>query len=158
MRTSPPRRDPTGTVPTRKDPTGPHATSALSEHAKHAIQEAIDAAEIARANEEHVEAIEILRAADKQYPEEPRLLAQLALTLVLFDERKYAKEANRLARLARTADPSLPLPFAVMGILLEQIGQPEQAAQMYRHALARDRDCALASQRLGLIEGVKATK
>lgn len=148
----PPRRDPTGSIPVpprRARPTTGETSSAA---------EAIEAAEIARADDELVEALEILKAADREVPNDPAVQAQLALTMVLLDPKKHAKDANRLAHEARKASPLLPLPYVVMGILLEQIGQKQQAAQMYKHALARDPDCGDASRRLMLIEGAKATK
>jgi tetratricopeptide (TPR) repeat protein len=144
------RREPTGAIPTRRDkPAGASSES---------IDAAIEAAEIARAGDDLLGALEVLRAADGTFPNEPKLQAQLALTMVLVDERKHAKEANRLAHDARRAAPSLPIPYVVMGILLEQIHQKDQAAQMYRHALARDPDCIEATRRMALLEGVKATK
>lgn len=148
----PPRRDPTGSIPVpsrRPRPTTGETSS---------VAQAIESAEIARAEDELVEALEILKAADREVPNDPAVQAQLALTMVLLDPKKHAKDANRLAHEARKASPSLPLPYVVMGILLEQIGQKQQAAQMYKHALARDPDCGDASRRLALIEGATATK
>jgi hypothetical protein len=154
---TPQRRDPTGTVPIPASrPTS--GRRPISSGSSLSVDGAVEAAELARADDDLLEALEILRAADHEVPDHPKVQAQMALTMVLLDPRKHAKEANRLAHESRKAGPALPLPYVVMGILLEQIGQREQAAQMYRHALARDPDCGDASRRLMLIEGVKPTK
>lgn len=155
MTPAPPRRDPTGSIP-RKAPTDRPPTRTSGE--SRGVEEVVEAAELARAGDDLLEALDILKAADQELPNEPKVQAQLALTLVLVDPRKNAKEANRLAHEVRKASPSLPLPYVVMGILLEQIGQKEQAAQMYRHALARDPHCGDASRRLQILEGVKPVK
>jgi len=168
------RRDPTGSVATRRDPTGPTKTSGGApgspaprrdttgsfrtqrrDGPTRSPDEALEASEITRAEGDLLSAIEILKNADEDHPGEPALQAQLAFLLVLLDPRKHAKEANRLAHEARKASPTLPMPYVVMGVLLEQIGQKQQAAQMYRHALARDPDCSDASRRLSLLEGTK---
>ena len=67
---------------------------------------------------------------------------------LLADPRRNAREANGLARRARTADPRLPLPWVVAGMLLEPLGEKDRAAQLYRHALTLDPECADAQTAL----------
>ncbi|MBI2896917.1 MAG: hypothetical protein HYY06_25385 [Deltaproteobacteria bacterium] len=151
---------PAAAQPRPPAPTGPATPVAQSKppsgsvrrSAARTVEDDLDEAEIARAGGDCGTAIETLRAARSAWPDDPRVWAQLALMLLLLDERKNAKEANQLARDARKVNPSLPIPYVVMGILMEQIHDRERALQMYRYALTRDPECNEAHKRIERLE------
>jgi cytochrome c-type biogenesis protein CcmH/NrfG len=89
-----------------------------------------------------------LRYAHLIEPSNVVIAGELALMLVIVDERAYAREAGRIAREARRANPALPMPYVVLGILMEQLRDSARAEQLYRHALARDPECDEAARRL----------
>jgi tetratricopeptide (TPR) repeat protein len=112
----------------------------------------IEDAELARASKDHENALLALEYALDLEPENPFLWAEKAYTLMLRDPRAHGKEANTLARDARKADSSLPLPYVVLGMLMEQIRETERAVQMYRVALQKDPICEAAQARLETLE------
>lgn len=89
-----------------------------------------------------------LRYAHHVEPHNVVIAGDLALMLLLVDERAFAREAGRIARDARRAKPALPVPYVVLGILMEQLRDSAKAEQLYRHALARDPECEEAARRL----------
>jgi len=112
----------------------------------------IEDAEMARTSSLWDDALLALEFALELEPENPFLWAEKAYTLMLRDPRAHGKEANVLARDARKADPSLPLPYVVLGMLMEQIREMERALQMYRVALQKDPICEAAQSRLEALE------
>jgi len=101
----------------------------------------LEDAELARAALDLHEALLAIELALELEPNDPAIWADKAYTLLLKDARLHGREANLLARDARRADPSLPLPYVVVGLLMEQVGEVERALQMYRAALQRDQTC-----------------
>jgi len=108
----------------------------------------IEEAARARASGQHHVAISTLRNALSWEPQNPVVLAELALSLTQCAPRLHAREANRLAREARRLDATLPIPYVVLGLLLEEIGQREGACELYRAALEKDPLCSEALKRL----------
>ena len=100
--------------------------------------------EVARSSGAFDEAIQLLRRALAANADVPALEAELALCLLLADPRRNAREANALARKARQGDGQLALPWVVAGMLLEPLGEKARAAQLYRHAIGLDPECAEA--------------
>lgn len=112
-------------------------------------EKVLDELEILRATGEHEASLRLLREALRGAPADASLKAETALSLMLANPRANAREAQRLAREARDADPALPIPYVVLGMLLEQVGDAERAKKMFRAALVRDPDCTEAQRRLG---------
>jgi tetratricopeptide (TPR) repeat protein len=113
------------------------------------VQELVEEASRARVAGNHHVAIATLRTALTKDPQNPVVLAELALTLMRCAPRLHAREANRLAREARRLDPRLSTSYVVMGLLMEQAGERDHARSFYRLALERDPSCGAALDRLG---------
>lgn len=112
----------------------------------------IEDAELARTSRDWDAALLALEYALELEPENAFIWSEKAYTLMLRDPRTHGKEANILARDARKQDPSLPLPYVVLGMLMEQIRETERAVQMYRVALQKDPICEAAQARLEALE------
>lgn len=112
----------------------------------------LEDAELARDAGDSQGALAAMRYAHLVEPHNPVIAADLAFTFLVVDARAFAREAGRLARDARRANPSLPMPYVVLGMLMEQLRDATRAAQLYRYALARDPDCDEARARLLGIE------
>jgi Flp pilus assembly protein TadD len=69
------------------------------------------------------------------------------------DKKVHAREANNLAREARRHDPDLAAPYVVMGMLMELVGEPARAQQLFRHALQRDPQREEARKALAKLRG-----
>jgi tetratricopeptide (TPR) repeat protein len=112
----------------------------------------VEDAELARGSSDWDAALLALEYALELEPENPYIWGEKAYTLMLRDPRTHGKEANTLAREARRQDASLPLPYVVLGMLMEQIRETERAVQMYRVALQKDPICEPAQARLEALE------
>ena len=145
---------PPAAVPKRR-PTRPltsPAPVAVERKQAAGVHKLLEDAEIARLAGQHHVAIGALRSALTMSPQNPRVLAQLALTLMVCDERLHAREANRLAREARRIDPELAVPYVVIGLLMQQIGEEQGARAMYQTALKHDPECAEAMRFLDKLD------
>lgn len=146
---------PPASIPGRR-PTQPIASPPVAKLGAPAsassVHKLLEEAEIARLSGQHHVAIGALRTALTAAPQHPRVLAELALTLMLCDARLHAREANRLAREARKIDPQLAMPYVVMGLLMQHIGERKHARQLYEYALARDPECAEAMRFLDALD------
>jgi tetratricopeptide (TPR) repeat protein len=109
-------------------------------------------AELSRSAHDWDAALLALEYALELEPENAFIWAEKSYTLMLRDPRTHGKEANILARDARKQDPSLPLPYVVLGMLMEQIRETERAVQMYRVALQKDPICEAAQARLETLQ------
>ena len=112
------------------------------------MAEYLEDAELARASRDWHAALLALEYGLDLDPDSPTLWAEKAFTLLLQDPRGGAKEAHQLARDARRDDPGLPLPYVVLGMLMELVGDPGRASQLYRAALQKDPLCEPAQSRL----------
>jgi len=112
------------------------------------VARVLEHATVARSSGQAGVAVTLLRNALGKAPGHAEITAELALALLQQDPGRNAREANALAREARKADPQLPLPWVVIGMLLGQIGQADRAALMIRHALELDPECSEAQHAL----------
>ena len=110
------------------------------------IDRLIEEAMVARTAGKATTAVGLLRRARAAQPGHPVVAAELALALLVQDAKAHSREANALAREARRADPSLPLPYVVLGRLLETVGERDRARQLYVHALTLDPECVEAQE------------
>lgn len=124
----------------------------LAPKAESNVHRLLEEAEIARLAGQHHVAIGALRSALTTAPQNPRVLGELALTLMVCDGRLHAREANRLAREARRIDPQLAVPYVVMGLLMQQIGELGHARRLYRYAIDRDPECGEAMRYLDKLD------
>lgn len=129
-------------VPTRKPEAAQHRS----------LKSMLEDAEVARMAGDHDGALATLRLARKTAPEDPTVLAELAIALLDVDPKKHAREAHSLVREAREKDPKHPLLYVVLGRLMEQLGDLDRAEQLFRYALAQDADCEAAQRRLEMVE------
>lgn len=129
-----------GRVPTRTMVSAP-PRAPIARKPSESVEELLGDAEISRASGQFHVAIATLRSALTLQPDNPAVLGDLALTLMLCEPKLHAREANRLAREARRLDPNLASPYVVMGMLMEQIGEKGRARQLYQYALERDPMC-----------------
>jgi tetratricopeptide (TPR) repeat protein len=111
-----------------------------------ALTRLLDQAAVARSSGKAAEAVRLLRDGLAKSPEHPVLSAELALTLLMEDPKRHGREANTLAKDARKADPQLAIPWVVVGMLLEQLGETGRASRAYLHALDLDPQCDEAQQ------------
>lgn len=144
-----PRTAPTPAPP--KAAFGPHAVVRTGRPTK-SVQAYLEDCELARAAKDWDAAYLALEYALELEPENPFIWGEKAYTMMLHDSRAFGKEANALARDARKSDASLPLPYVVLGMLMEQIRETERAIQMYKVALQKDPVCEAAQERLERIE------
>jgi hypothetical protein len=112
----------------------------------------LEEAELARDADDVERCLVAMRYANLVEPHNPIIAADLAFTLLEVDARAFARDAGRLARDARRGNPSLPMPYVVLGMLMEQLRDASRAAQLYRYALARDPECREALARLERLE------
>lgn len=117
------------------------------------VHDLVEDAEAARRAGQHHVAIRTLRYALTKAPEDPLVLGELALSLLVSDKKLHAREANNLAREARRHNPDLAAPYVVMGMLMELVGEPARAQQLFRHALQRDPQCEEARKALAKLRG-----
>lgn len=146
----PPSRPVMPSAPPTADPEGAGATSMLPPlgSPKKSAASYLEESEMARDAGDLAAALLAMRYAHLLEPNNVVIAAELALLFVLVDERAYGREAGRLAKETRRANPALPIPYVVLGILLEQIRDSARAEQMYRQALSRDPECDEAKARL----------
>ena len=111
----------------------------------------LEDAELARDAGNIEDALLALRYAHVVEPKNPSIKAELALMFLQVDEKAFAREAGRLARDARRDNPSLPLPYVVLGMLMEQLRDYSRAAQLYKYALSHDPGCEEARRRVQLL-------
>lgn len=112
----------------------------------------LEDAELARDAGDTDAALLALRYAHEVEPHNPAIAADLAYAFLVVDARAFARDAGRLARDARRGNPSLPMPYVVLGMLMEQLRDAARAAQLYRYALTRDPGCEEAQSRLSRID------
>ncbi len=147
----PPSRPAMPSAPPTADPEGPEAPAAVLPplgRPKKSASSYLEESEMARDAGDLVAALLAMRYAHLVEPNNAVIAADLALLFVLVDERAYGREAGRLAKETRRANPALPIPYVVLGVLLEQIRDSARAEQMYRQALSRDPECDEARARL----------
>lgn len=105
-----------------------------------------DQAAVARGTGRVADAVKLLREGLSKSPGHPVLSAELAFALLLEDPKRNGREAQALAKEARQADPQLAIPWVVVGMLLEQLGEKGRARGAYLHALDLDPQCDEAQQ------------
>lgn len=153
-RTPPDREVPRSSVPPPRAPMMPERRSQLPPVATRypvgatrptkSVSAYVEDAELARARKDYEAALAALGHALLLGPDEASLYAEKAYTLMLCDPLRCAREANNLAREARRRAPGLPLPYVVLGLLMEQVHETDRAIQMYRMALQKDSSCEAA--------------
>ena len=150
----PPAPRPSTLPPSRSSgasPKGPKPIVKLGRPTK-SVSAYVEDAELARASHDYEAALLALEFALDLEPQNAFLWGEKAFTLMVRDPRAHGKEANTLARDARREDPSLPIPYVVLGMLMEQVRETERAIQMYRVALQKDPICEAAQSRLEALQ------
>ena len=103
-------------------------------------------AQIARGQNQHLEAVKAWRAALELSPEDPRLQYELAVSL--FMAQDFSAALDRAVRLLKTAPRSPELNF-IAGTSLLRLEEPERALPYLRAALGADPRLVAAEASLG---------
>ena len=151
---TPPVRPAVRAAPAPANPTAARGPKTIAKSGKPTkpVYAYLEDAEIARASKDFEGSLLALEYALEMEPQNASLWGEKAFTLMLLDPRLHGKEAHNLAREARREDPSQPLPYVVLGMLMEQVRETERAIQMYRVALQKDPICEPAQTRLEALE------